>query len=148
MSMVAVGPVSACGDRDIGNITRVEARPLVAYSREGGVQFQSSSLVVSTEGMAIVQSEGCKARFRLDNPSWQRLRRVLERADLPALADGYPASPGVADAIEETIVAGPDVLRIADLSSLPERAQRRLMPLLNVLTETLAKGRRHPSSTC
>lgn len=148
VAILAVGSVAACGAAGPGERSGDGDRALVAYSREGGIRFQASRLVVSTKRMVVLQSEGCEARFRLDSPFWQRLQSALAGADLATLAGEYSGPSGAADAIEETIIVGSDAVRIADFSSLPSQVQRRLTPLLTVFTQILAKGVRRPSRTC
>ena len=149
MTILVLTPLGACGSGDLDESTRGGARTLVAYSREGGIRFQSSTLVVKTKGFAtMVGFDGCTTRFRLGARSWGRLRRALEQADLSTLAGDYPAPSGAADVITETVVVGGDAVRIGDFASLPVRAQRELAPLLGVLGEARAEGARRARPPC
>lgn len=130
LALVAMG---ACGDADEGEGAQGGAHPLITYSREGGIRFQVSRLTVSTEGRATVRSEGCRASFRLRGARWKKLQRLVEQIDWETLAGNYPAPPGAADTITETIVVGRHRVRIGDFSSLPTQVQRELTPLLSLL---------------
>jgi len=134
------GPASACGSADQAETARSGGDPLVTYSREGGIRFQSSRLAVSTEGNATVRSEGCRVRFRIGAASWKRLQRALDRTDLSTLAGEYPAASGAADVISETIVSGRYAVRIGDFTTLPAKTQRELLPLVSALGEILEQG--------
>jgi hypothetical protein len=143
---LAVGAASACGGADRAETAASGAHALVTHSREGGIQFRSSRLAVSTAGRATVRSEGCTMGFPLGDAAWKRLRRALERTDLSALAGEYPAPPGAADTIAEVIVAGRNRVHVGDFSSLPPRVRHELEPLVVVLGEIVARGERRCAS--
>lgn len=130
LALLAVG---ACGGADRGEGAQSGTHPLISYSREGGIRFQVSRLTVSTEGRATVRSEGCTVRLRLRGANLRKLKRLVEQTDWEALAGDYPAPPGAADTITETIVVGRHTVRIGDFTSLPAKVQRELAPLLNLL---------------
>jgi hypothetical protein len=141
--------VSACGGGGADEAPVGRTRPLIVYSREGGIRFQSSTLVVKTKGFAVlITSDGCMARFRLGVRALRRLGQARRRVDLPSLAGDYPARAGAADVITETVTVDGDTVRIADFSSLPIRGRRELTPLLAALGEVLAEGERDTRSRC
>ena len=138
--VLALTLVNGCGGAMVP--AAGEVRPLVVYRQEGGIRFQSRTLIVTTRDLAILRSEGCTARFRLSAAPRRRLRRAVTNVDLSSLADDYPAPPGAADVIAKTIVVGRDRVHIGDGSSLPVVAARKLAPLLDVLEEAVTRGER------
>jgi hypothetical protein len=99
-----------------------------------------TTLTVSDSGRAVVKSDGCSKQFRVDPAVMLRLRAVLKRTSLSALAADYPAPQGAADTVTETISAGGERVRIGDFSSIPVQAQGELRPLLGILGELIGRA--------
>jgi len=146
LSALALGAIGGCG----GDAVTEEGGPaaLVVYSREGGIRFESSKLVVAADGIATLRSEGCTARFPVEDGLRRRLQEQVEKTDLASIAGDYPAATGAADTITEAIAIGPDEVRIEDLTTASQKVQRQISPLVVLLTEVLAAGESHRNAAC
>jgi hypothetical protein len=126
----------------------LKGRALVSYNQEGGVGGPRPSLVVFKDRRARVTLGGCEAKLALRPPAWRRLRAVLRRAHLRALAGDYPAPVGSADLITHVIRSRTGTVRIA--LPQPERSEvaRSLRPLLGALEGLASAGERRMPSSC
>lgn len=146
LSAFALGALGGCGGDD-AETGEGKAPALVVYSREGGIRFEQSELVVAADGTATLRSEGCKVRFPVEDGLRRRLREQMEETDLASIAGDYPAAPGAADTITEVIAIRSDEVRIENFTTAPHEVQRELSPLVVLLREVLAAGesRRNPA---
>lgn len=124
-------------------------RVLVSYRQEGGIAGDGPSLLVTKQRSAKVSLGRCTARFKLKLKAWRGLRAAIRDARIGAIAGDYPPPRGAADMITHVIRTHAGTVRIAPTSqSANEEVKRQLRPLLKLLNETVAAGKRRMARSC
>jgi hypothetical protein len=139
--------VSACGASETTAQPSSQAGRLLSYREEGGIGGPRPSLVVSKQARATLRLGSCSTSFGLGTRLWRRLRATLKGASLGSIAGDYPPPKGSADMITYVVRAGGHEVSIAP-DPRYEQVLAQIEPLLAVLGQTVAKGKRKLPAGC
>ncbi len=119
------------------------AIPEITYELTGGIAGFQLRLHIDREGMAKVYDRGNPVRGgQLSAQDWQDVQRLVDAAELPALARTYGRDGAVVDAMREvvTVESGDKFVQVAAVTDPSEQPPqgfveltRRLMELTNTL---------------